>query len=145
MGRTGAGKSSVFLALYRLFETEPESVITIGGMNIRDIDLYTLRKRYLSCSAQDPVKLLPLTNDCSPSQLKYQSIIASSETPVKCLDEPFANIDSSLEGDLWKHISRMRTVMAVVHSGDLKRWDRLLIMQDGHLARELVKQKQESE
>ena len=143
MGRTGAGKSSVFLALYRLFETEPESLITIGGRDIRQIDLYTLRKKYLSCSAQDPVKLLPLTNDCSPSQLKYQSIVASSDTPVKCLDEPFANIDSNLEDDIWKHISRMRTVLSVVHSGDLKRWDRLLIMQDGSLSREMVKRQQE--
>lgn len=96
MGRTGAGKSSIFMALYRLFETEPDSVITIGGRDIKSMDLYTLRKKCLSSSSQDPVKLPPLTSDTSPSQLKYESIVNGEITPVKCLDEPFANIDSDL-------------------------------------------------
>jgi ATP-binding cassette subfamily C (CFTR/MRP) protein 1 len=86
MGRTGAGKSSIFLALYRLFDIEPDSTITIGGRDIRTLDLYTLRKKCLSSSVQDPIKLLPLTSDCSPSQLKYKSIVDGDITPVKCLD-----------------------------------------------------------
>lgn len=75
MGRTGAGKSSIFMALYRLFEAEPESIITLGGRDIKTMDLYTLRKKCLSSSVQDPVNLPPLTSDASPSQLKYQSIV----------------------------------------------------------------------
>jgi ABC-type multidrug transport system fused ATPase/permease subunit len=97
MGRTGAGKSSVFMALYRLFEMEPDSLITIGGRDIRTLDLYTLRKKCLSSSVQDPVKLLPLTTDSSPSQLKYLSIVGGDETPVKCLDEPFGSISTECE------------------------------------------------
>lgn len=140
MGRTGAGKSSIFLALYRLFDIEPDCRITIGGRDISTLDLYTLRKKCLSTSAQDPIKLLPLTSDCSPSQLKYKSIVDGDITPVKCLDEPFANIDSGLEDDIWKHIERMRTVLSVVHSGNLQRWDRILILQDGRIARDLKKE-----
>ena len=71
MGRTGAGKSSIFLALYRMFDLEPGSVIRVGGVDINSVDLYTLRKNWLSCSAQDPLRLPPLTSSASPSQLKF--------------------------------------------------------------------------
>ena len=70
MGRTGAGKSSIFLALYRLFDIEPGSIIKIGGVDINSVDLYTLRKHWLSCSAQDALRLPPLTSSASPTQLK---------------------------------------------------------------------------
>lgn len=52
-GRTGAGKSSIMTALYRLTELELGS-ITIDGLNIADMGLYDLRSR-LSIIPQDPV------------------------------------------------------------------------------------------
>ena len=43
MGRTGAGKSSLLSALFRL--AEPEGVFEIDGIQITDIGLHDLRKK----------------------------------------------------------------------------------------------------
>jgi ABC-type multidrug transport system fused ATPase/permease subunit len=52
-GRTGAGKSSIMNALYRLTEVE-RGTISIDGLNIADMGLFDLRSR-LSIIPQDPV------------------------------------------------------------------------------------------
>ena len=43
IGRTGAGKSSIMQAIFRLVETDKESKIIIGGQDIKEIGLHTLR------------------------------------------------------------------------------------------------------
>jgi len=43
VGRTGAGKSSLLAALFRL--AEPEGAFEIDGIQITDIGLHDLRKR----------------------------------------------------------------------------------------------------
>jgi ABC-type multidrug transport system fused ATPase/permease subunit len=53
VGRTGAGKSSLTLSLFRLIEAAGGSII-IDGMNIAQIGLYDLRSR-LTIIPQDPV------------------------------------------------------------------------------------------
>ena len=52
IGRTGAGKTSLFNALLRINEYS-DGVITIGGENIQGINLYEHRKR-ISVIPQDP-------------------------------------------------------------------------------------------
>lgn len=52
-GRTGAGKSSMMLALFRIVEYESQSMISIDGRDLRDVPLKELRSK-LTIIPQDP-------------------------------------------------------------------------------------------
>jgi ATP-binding cassette subfamily C (CFTR/MRP) protein 1 len=54
VGRTGAGKSSLFAAILRLVEPEAGSVVEIDGVDVASLGLHTLR-RAISIIPQDPV------------------------------------------------------------------------------------------
>ena len=56
VGRTGAGKSSLLSALFRL--AEPEGVFEIDGIQITDIGLHDLRKQDIHYSTGDVLCIL---------------------------------------------------------------------------------------
>lgn len=53
VGRTGAGKSSITSALFRLAEPEPCTQILVGGLDITKMDVQEARKQ-LAIIPQDP-------------------------------------------------------------------------------------------
>ena len=46
VGRTGAGKSSITVAMYRLAEPDKGSKIIVDGVNILDLGLHQARKAF---------------------------------------------------------------------------------------------------
>ena len=49
VGRTGAGKSSLLVAMFRLVEIEKEGSISIDGVDTRHVGLHTLVGALLHC------------------------------------------------------------------------------------------------
>lgn len=61
--RTGAGKSSIMTAIYRLVELT-SGTITIDGVDISQVGLHDLR-RGLAIIPQDPVSFVPCMYHCT--------------------------------------------------------------------------------
>ena len=53
IGRTGAGKSSILQAIFRLVEVEKDGQVVIGGVDTKDLGMHSLRK-HISYIPQSP-------------------------------------------------------------------------------------------
>ena len=98
VGRTGAGKSSIFMALFRLVDLET-GIIVIDGTNIHDISSKVLRQK-LSILPQQPLVFTGTIRENIDPFNKYsdKEII---EALVKCQLSEFVNGDDHIN----RHIS----------------------------------------
>ena len=95
VGRTGAGKSTVMLALFRLVEVAGGS-ITIGGRDLRTLKLNDLRSA-ISMIPQDPVL--------------FQGTVRSNLDPFNL----------STDGEIWKRLEQVNLKQRVQeHDGELE-------------------------
>ena len=82
VGRTGAGKSSLIAAIFRLAHIEGE--ITVDGINMSEIQLQLLRSR-IAIIPQDPVLFSgTLRYNLDPFEEYEDAILYKALKEVKC-------------------------------------------------------------
>eukprot|EP00916_Digyalum_oweni_P014689 GHVL01024075.1.p1 GENE.GHVL01024075.1~~GHVL01024075.1.p1 ORF type:complete len:1002 (-),score=169.84 GHVL01024075.1:2997-6002(-) len=107
-GRTGSGKSTTMLTLFRMYTPEPNSRIYIDGIDISTIGLHTLRQR-LAIIPQDPVlfsgtlryNLDPFSNNTDDQLISamrkahLQGMVRSVFPPGECGDGDFPELSQA--------------------------------------------------
>ena len=108
IGRTGAGKSSILQAIFRLVEIEEDGQIIIGETNIKDIGLHCLRKN-ISYVPQSPFLMASTIRE----NLDPFSDFSDDEIWKVLEDLQLKNYVESLEKQLLTDLSEQGSVFSV--------------------------------
>ncbi|KAH0570795.1 Xenobiotic-transporting ATPase / Multidrug resistance-associated protein [Spironucleus salmonicida] len=136
VGRTGAGKSSITVALFRLAECEKETQIIIDGVNIREIGLHTARQA-LTIIPQDPFLFSGTLRQCLCvfSQAEAEGIILDGVERIP--DEKLWSVlDSVQMGDFFRQQPGQLNCKIAMNGDNLSAGQKQLVC----VARALIKE-----
>ncbi|CAN7998400.1 unnamed protein product, partial [Ixodes hexagonus] len=100
VGRTGAGKSSIIAALFRM--TEPQGRILIDGVDVRQIGLHDLRNK---------ISIIPQANRESNKRASTVQDPVLFTGPIRRNLDPFSE---HADEQLWKALEEVRLKSAVL-------------------------------
>lgn len=114
-GRSGSGKSSLLMTLFRMLEVVPESSILIDGIDITTLPRHLVRSR-LNTIPQDPFFLKGTirfnASPCSSSPPDAAIISALQKVQLWTIIESKGGLNAELTADLFSHGQRQLFCLA---------------------------------